>query len=142
MNRLAGMVIGSALVASLATGCAKHTPSSEGTATPPASVTTGPITDAGSTGLRETGTPAAIAAGDAAKGKAIYAANCAGCHGASAQGGVGPNLHGTLSNPAMERTNEALIAWIKDPKPPMPKLYPGTLSAQDVADVAAYVKSL
>lgn len=33
-----------------------------------------------------------MAAPTAAAGKAIYAANCAGCHGAKAQGGIGPNL--------------------------------------------------
>ena len=33
-------------------------------------------------------------------------------------------------------------AWIRDPQPPMPKLYPDTISANDVADVAAYVQSL
>jgi len=36
----------------------------------------------------------------------------------------------------------AAVAWIKDPKPPMPKLYPAPLSESDVADVAAYVESL
>lgn len=32
--------------------------------------------------------PAAIAAG-----KAVFAANCVACHGANAEGGIGPNLH-------------------------------------------------
>ena len=36
------------------------------------------------------GTPVAVSAA----GPALFAANCAGCHGAQAQGGVGPNLSG------------------------------------------------
>jgi hypothetical protein len=34
------------------------------------------------------------------------------------------------------------VSLIVDPRPGMPKLYPGALSAQDVADVAAYLRSL
>lgn len=37
---------------------------------------------------------------------------------------------------------EFTIAWIKNPNPPMPKLYPSPLSEQDVVNVAAYVESL
>jgi mono/diheme cytochrome c family protein len=37
---------------------------------------------------------------------------------------------------------EATLAQIKNPAPPMPKLYPSTLSEQDVNDVAAYVQTL
>ncbi len=69
----------------------------------------------------------------------MFATNCAVCHGASGkQGGVGPSL-------AYERgrkNDAATISWIKNPAPPMPKLYPSPLSAQDVVDVAAYVQSL
>jgi alcohol dehydrogenase (cytochrome c) len=36
----------------------------------------------------------------------------------------------------------AAIAWIKNPQPPMPKLFPSVLSQNDVQDVAAYVESL
>ncbi|TAM85864.1 cytochrome c [bacterium] len=78
-------------------------------------------------------------ASDLSNGKKIYAANCASCHGASGTGGVGPSLHGALKTPVMKRTKTALVAWIRDPKPPMPKLYPGTLKAKDVDDVAGYV---
>ncbi|GGJ61553.1 c-type cytochrome [Deinococcus aquiradiocola] len=34
-----------------------------------------------------------LAAVNVKSGQAIYTANCAGCHGAKAQGNVGPNLH-------------------------------------------------
>jgi len=47
-------------------------------------------------------------------------------------------LHGEKAR----KNTAAAIAWIKNPQPPMPKLYPGTLSEKDVTDVAAYVESL
>ena len=34
----------------------------------------------------------------------------------------------------------ATIGYIKDPKAPMPKLYPDLLSEQNVTDVATYVR--
>lgn len=78
-------------------------------------------------------------AADANRGKAVFAANCQSCHGvAGASGGVGPALHGERARKNLAET----IVWIKNPQPPMPKLYPGTLSEKDVADVAAYVQSL
>ena len=84
--------------------------------------------------------PAAVAIagapGDAAHGKVIFASNCASCHGATGGGG------GTLKGEKTRRTEAAAIAWIKNPQPPMPKLYPSPLSEKDVSDVAAYVESL
>jgi ubiquinol-cytochrome c reductase cytochrome c subunit len=83
-------------------------------------------------------TSAPVAGGDALHGRQVYSANCAACHGADAQGGVGPALRG-------ERTRKdtaAAIAWIKNPTLPMPKLYPAVISEKDVEDVAAYVESL
>jgi ubiquinol-cytochrome c reductase cytochrome c subunit len=80
----------------------------------------------------------AVAAGDPTHGKQIFSANCAACHGASGQGGVGPNLHGEKAR----KDTAAAIAWIKNPVLPMPKLYPSPLSEKDVEDVAAFVESL
>ncbi len=40
------------------------------------------------------------------------------------------------------KNQAAAVAWIKNPQPPMPKLYPSPLSEKDVSDVAAYVESL
>ena len=82
---------------------------------------------------------AAAAAGDAGAGKKIFAANCAACHGANGtEGGVGPSLKGEKA----KKNQAAAVAWIKNPKAPMPKLYPSPLSAKDVDDVAAYVETL
>jgi mono/diheme cytochrome c family protein len=78
-------------------------------------------------------------AGDPAKGESIFSDNCASCHGAKgAGGGIGPALKGEKDR----KNTAAAIAWIKNPQPPMPKLYPSPLSEKDVADVAAYVESL
>lgn len=82
---------------------------------------------------------AAAPAGDAANGKKLFAANCAACHGAhGTEGGVGPSLKGEKS----KKNQAAAVAWIKNPKAPMPKLYPSPLSEKDVNDVAAYVETL
>jgi mono/diheme cytochrome c family protein len=81
----------------------------------------------------------AVATGDAAHGKTLFGANCASCHGATGtEGGVGPSLKGEKS----KKNQAAAVAWIKNPKPPMPKLYPSPLSEKDVSDVAAYVETL
>ncbi len=78
-------------------------------------------------------------AGDAGHGKAVFAANCSQCHGATGlEGGIGP----ALRNERSRKDGPAALAWIKDPQPPMPKLYPGVLGEKDLADVAAYVESL
>ena len=75
---------------------------------------------------------------NAAHGATIFAQNCAACHGARGQGGVGPSLIGESA-----RKNFAqAVAWIKHPKPPMPTLYPQTLNESDVRNVAAFVETL
>lgn len=75
---------------------------------------------------------------DAVHGKAIFAQNCSACHGAQGQGGMGPSLVDESSR----KNTEQAVSWIENPAAPMPKLYPSTLSAKDVRDVAAYVESL
>jgi len=105
----------------IAAGCAKGDQSSATT----------------STTTSATAAPAAPSAkGDASHGKTIFTQNCASCHGS--EGGIGPALKNEKSRKNFAQT----VAWIKNPQPPMPKLYPGTLGEKDVADVAAYVQSL
>lgn len=75
----------------------------------------------------------------AARGRAIFSDNCAVCHGADGQGNqLGPALRAERAR----RSNAQIAAAILDPSPPMPKLSPAQLSAQDVADVTAYVETL
>ena len=80
----------------------------------------------------------AVLAPHAQSGGAVFHAGCAACHGAGGQGGAGAKLAGISSRYTQAQT----VSLIVDPRPGMPKLYPGALSAQDVADVAAYVRSL
>jgi cytochrome c len=76
----------------------------------------------------------------ASRGSHIFAAQCAACHGAGGSGGpIGPSLRD-------ERKKHDLAAVVEIVKNPstatMPKLFPAQLSAQDVADVSAYVETL
>jgi mono/diheme cytochrome c family protein len=88
---------------------------------------------------KPTGKTGSAAMGNAASGKKIFTANCASCHGATgAEGGVGPSL----KNETKRKNYAQIVAWIKNPKPPMPKLYPSPLSQKDVDNVAAYVATI
>jgi mono/diheme cytochrome c family protein len=121
-----------ALAGLLFAGCAKSNDQSASASA------TGPISDSGDTGLKPV-EGAKAAAGDPKHGEAIFSQNCSSCHGAAgAGGGIGPSLKGEKSR----KNTDAAIAWIKNPQPPMPKLYPAPLSESDVADVASYVESL
>ncbi|MDP9025554.1 MAG: cytochrome c [Candidatus Eremiobacteraeota bacterium] len=73
-------------------------------------------------------------------GAALFSKNCSACHGGGGKGGspLGPSL--TLER--TKKSREQIVAAIEDPEPPMPKLFPGQLSEQDVADIAAYLESL
>jgi mono/diheme cytochrome c family protein len=117
-----------AIAALIAGGCAKGGNRSSATAS---------ATSAGSatTASKMSGS----AQGDAAHGKAIYATTCANCHGQTGtEGAAGPSL----KDEKRRKTYAQTVAWIKEPLSPMPKLYPDTISAKDVADVAAYVQTL
>ena len=71
-------------------------------------------------------------------GAVEFSANCAACHGAVGQGGIGPSL----KNESAHKDTAAATAFIKNPSGGMPKLYPGILSADDVAAVASYIETL
>jgi ubiquinol-cytochrome c reductase cytochrome c subunit len=70
-----------------------------------------------------------------ARGHQVFGEFCIKCH---ASAPIGPRL----TNVKAHENLAATIAQIKNPPPPMPKLYPSPLSEQDVNDVAAYVQSL
>jgi mono/diheme cytochrome c family protein len=120
-GRFASLTAATLLLALAGAGCSKHSDqSSQATAQSVASP--------------------AVAAGDVARGKQLFAsAKCIGCHGASGiEGGVGPSLKGEKARKNYVQT----IAQIRDPQPPMPKLYPDPLSDKDVQDISAYVQTL
>jgi mono/diheme cytochrome c family protein len=122
-----------ALAAFVATGCSKSNSSENANA-----AASGPVAAVDSSGLKPTAAPAG-ALGDPKHGEAIFAQYCTSCHGAAgAGGGIGPGLKGEKQR----KDYPAAIAWIKNPQPPMPKLFPSPLSRNDVEDVAAYVESL
>jgi len=90
----------------------------------------------------QTATPAGAATAalppDAGRGMELYGKNCAACHGNKGEGVSGPALKGVHSKLDFAAT----VNWIENPSAKMPKLYPSTLDAQAVADVAAYVMGL
>jgi cytochrome c len=82
----------------------------------------------------------APAAAAASRGARIFAAQCAACHGAGGSGGpIGPSLRDVRKKHDLA----AVVEIVKNPSTAtMPKLFPAQLSAQDVADVSAYVETL
>ncbi len=134
MKRFVSLLATFAVAAVLATGCAKSS-SDQGAS----AQATGPVTDNDDTGMKPAAKTGAVAMGDPKHGEAIFTQNCSSCHGAAgAGGGIGPTLKGEKGR----KDYTAAVAWIKNPKPPMPKLYPQPLSESDVADVASYVETL
>ncbi len=97
-------------------------------------------TAAPSSPIAATKAPASTVAvtGDAAEGRRLYMQDCSTCHGAGGQGSIGPSLQNEASRKNLSQT----VAWIKNPKPPMPKLYPGSLNDEEVLDIATYVESI
>ena len=78
--------------------------------------------------------PAASATA-AAQGRKLYSQICTSCHGPEGDLVAGHELS-TLK----KRRNLAdTIAFIKNPKAPMPALYPSLINEQNVTDVATYV---
>ena len=124
----------SALAVAFVAGCAKH---GDGDASR-ASSSSEPQASATSIVLHGS-SPSGLAQGDPDRGKFVFSANCARCHGATGtEGGVGPSLR----NENERKNYAAAVAWIKDPQPPMLKLYPAPLNETDVENVAAYVETL
>ncbi len=77
------------------------------------------------------------AAGDAAAGKDLFAAQCASCHGANAEGGFGPALAGA---PIVENADQFASIVKNGTGGGMPPF--AQLSDQEIADLLAYLGSL
>jgi len=82
--------------------------------------------------------PPSSSAAPGAHGKALFAQYCSACHGQTGEGGVGPALKGE----AARKSSEQVVAFIKNPKAPMPKLYPSPLTVGDVDALAGFVQTL
>lgn len=93
----------------------------------------------------KSGETASAGEGNAEAGKTFFTGTCAGCHGAEAQGGgVGPSLR-----EAAGWSEAELTAAVHEGKAPdkelsavMPHFTDAQVSAQQLADVHAYLKSL
>jgi alcohol dehydrogenase (cytochrome c) len=87
--------------------------------------------------LNPTRTPRAAAATPVSTtGRTLYGQVCASCHGPT-----GDMLADhKLSTLAARRDTADTIRYIKDPKPPMPKLYPDLIDEQSVVAVATYIR--
>ena len=94
-----------------------------------------------------------LAAANVKHGMTIYSTNCAGCHGAKAQGGVGPSLHEAAGwTPALFQ--RALLKYVDDKgvplKAPMPNWgkvgFAGDKgkapTVAEINDLQAYLKTL
>jgi mono/diheme cytochrome c family protein len=104
-----------------------------------ASLATACTSASGYSTASDAGARASLVMGDPARGKQVFSAVCASCHGPTgAEGGIGPSL--TKENKRKDYAQT--IAWIKNPEPPMRKLYPAPLDEHAVDDVAAYVQGI
>jgi cytochrome c6 len=81
----------------------------------------------------------------AAAGADIFRTKCAACHGADASGntaiGKRLSIRDLRSSEVQERTDEELTAILTKGKAPMPA-FAKTLSAADINDVVAYLRSI
>jgi mono/diheme cytochrome c family protein len=75
--------------------------------------------------------------GDAKRGEELYKASCVVCHGARAEGGVGPKLAG---NPILSN-DQAFWRVVHEGRHVMPPLK-GTVSDQQLNDIRAWLRTL
>ena len=74
--------------------------------------------------------------GDALSGSKLFKINCVGCHGISAQGLVGPDLHEVTQELSDQKIINQVIRGLT---PPMPSF---EIEPQSMADLLAYMHSL
>jgi mono/diheme cytochrome c family protein len=84
---------------------------------------------------------AALAAGDAAAGKALAERWCSSCHIVSPEQKTGTTEAPPFADIAARNADsmDALAAFLADPHPPMPQM---SLSRQEITDLLAYIGSL
>ena len=74
--------------------------------------------------------------GEALSGSKLFKINCVGCHGISAQGFVGPDLHKSTQEMSDKKIINQVIRGLT---PPMPSF---EIEPQSMADLLAYMHSL
>jgi alcohol dehydrogenase (cytochrome c) len=76
---------------------------------------------------------------DPSRGQEVYQHTCLGCHASDGAGVPGFSLQNIKSR----MSREQLIAWIRNPRPPMPRVFAEPLDGddvQDLSDLAAYLQ--
>ena len=111
------------------TTIAAATTTTASTTTVPATTTTPPTT---------TTTVASTTTAPSPSGSAIYAADCAACHGADLQGVVGPALGSTGQTD--DYSDAELLSVIRDGRNGMPS-FAGQLSEIEIRAVIAFIRS-
>ena len=91
------------------------------------------LTNAATSSTAAGATPAG--APDPAAGRRLYSQVCVACHGP--EGALVADHK--LSAVVLRQGRAATIAYIKNPKPPMPKMYPDLLNEQSIIDVTDYL---
>lgn len=97
--------------------------------------------------------PAAVAAGDPAKGKELFSATCASCHGPDAKGLPGLGKDMTTSEFIKSQSDAQLVEFIKKGRPASdpanttkvdmpPKGGNPALTDAQLADIVAYIRTL
>ena len=74
--------------------------------------------------------------GEVLSGSKLFKINCVGCHGISAQGFVGPDLHEVTKELSDKKITNQVIRGLT---PPMPSF---EIEPQSMADLLAYMHSL
>ncbi len=75
--------------------------------------------------------------GDAARGREVYAANCAQCHGSTGAGGVAGA--GAWTPPVVDRSDVAIAEAIRVGPFEMPRFGEEQITDQEIGDVAAFM---
>jgi len=86
-----------------------------------------------------------VVRGDVTRGAALYAQNCAGCHGAAGRGGIAPEL----ANPSFQQaaSDEFITATIRNGRratamPAFQRAGTTGLSDAEIGDLLAFIRSL
>jgi mono/diheme cytochrome c family protein len=104
-----------------------------GTKAPAAGASTPQVTvETGTGGSAEATVPAI-------SGAAVYASNCAQCHGADATGGIGPRLAGVVTKAFPDKRVQIIV--VTQGTGAMPP-FGGRLSAAEIKAVVDYTRSL
>jgi cytochrome c6 len=82
----------------------------------------------------------AAVAGDPAKGRAIYATRCSGCHGPNGVPTM-PDIPNFTLGQGMMKSDREVMAFIKKGKLVMPG-FEGVLNDEEILDVIAHVRTL